>query len=150
MTDTNSVVLVGRTVRDVSDRDFGYLQSGTARLNFSIAVNKSRKQGDQWIDEPSFFDVTIFGKWAENLKQKLYKGCKVLVTGALKQDRWENNGQKFSKVSVLADSVQIMAVPQINGGNGYQNQNDGNGYQNEGNYNGYMQNEFPEDIPFNN
>ena len=72
MTDTNSVVLVGRSVRDVSDRDFGYLQSGTARLNFSIAVNKSRKQGDQWIDEPSFFDVTIFGKWAENLKQKMF------------------------------------------------------------------------------
>lgn len=141
MTDTNSVVLVGRTVRDVSDRDFGYLQSGTARLNFSIAVNKSRKQGDQWIDEPSFFDVTIFGKWAENLKQKMFKGCKVLVVGSLKQERWENNGQKFSKVSVLADSVQIMAVPQNNGGNGYQN---------DGNYNGYMQNEFPEDIPFNN
>ena len=148
MTDTNSVVLVGRSVRDVSDRDFGYLQSGTARLNFSIAVNKSRKQGDQWIDEPSFFDVTIFGKWAENLKQKMFKGCKVLVVGSLKQDRWENNGQKFSKVSVLADSVQNMTVPQNNVGNAYQN--GGNSYQNDGNYNGYMQNEFPEDIPFNN
>lgn len=152
MTDTNSVVLVGRLVRDIGDRDFGYLPTGTAKLAFSIAVNKSKKQGDQWVDEASYFDCVIFGKWAENLKQKLYKGCKVLVAGSLKQDRWEKDGQKYSRVSVLADGVQLMAVPQNNGGN-YQNapENGQNGnYQNGGNYNGYMQNEFPEDIPFNN
>ena len=56
MTDINNVVLVGRLTRDLGtdERSFGYGQSGTARANISIAVNRSRKQGEQWVDETSF------------------------------------------------------------------------------------------------
>ena len=73
MTDINRVVLVGRLVRDLGNdqRDFAYTPNGQARANISIAVNRSRKQGDQWVDEANFFDVTIWGKTAENLKPYL-------------------------------------------------------------------------------
>lgn len=110
MTDTNHVVIVGRLTRDVGtdERSFAYVSTGQARANVSIAVNRSRKNGDQWVDEANFFDVTIWGKTAENLKPYLLKGKQILVDGHLKQDRWEKDGQKFSKVTIVADNVQLL------------------------------------------
>ena len=110
MTDTNHVVLVGRLTKDLGtdERSFGYVQSGQARANISIAVNRSKKSGDEWVDEVNYFDVTIWGKTAENLKPYLTKGKQIVVDGYLKQDRWEKDGQKFSRVSVVANTVQLM------------------------------------------
>jgi single-strand DNA-binding protein len=109
MTDINHVTEVGRLTKDLAtdEKAFGYLPNGTAKANFSIAVNRSKKQGDEWIDEVNYFDVTLFGKSAENLKSKLTKGTMVVVDGSLRQDRWEKDGQKFSKVYIVADTVQI-------------------------------------------
>ena len=68
MTDINTVTIVGRLTRDCGQQDFSYLQSGTAVAKISVAVNRSKKQQDgSWADEASFFDVTVFGKSAENL-----------------------------------------------------------------------------------
>ena len=109
MTDINHVVIVGRLTRDLAtdEKAFGYVGNGQARANISIAVNRSKKQGDEWVDESNFFDVTIWGKTAENLKPKLLKGTQIIVDGYLKQDRWEKDGQKFSKVSIVANSVEL-------------------------------------------
>ena len=110
MTDLNHVVLIGRLTRDLGsdERSFAYMQNGQARANVSIAVNRSKKEGDQWVEEVSYFDVTIWGKTAENLKPYLTKGKQICVEGHLKQDRWEKDGQKFSKVSIIADQVQLL------------------------------------------
>lgn len=110
MTDINRVILVGRLTRDLGndEKSFGYVASGQARAIVSIAVNRSKKNGDQWVDEVSYFDVTIWGKTAENLKPYLTKGKQIAVDGFLKQDRWEKDGQKFSKISVVATNVQLL------------------------------------------
>ena len=110
MTDINHVVIVGRLTRDLAadEKAFGYVGNGQARANISIAVNRSKKQGDQWVDESNYFDVTIWGKTAENLKPYLTKGTQICVDGYLKQDRWEKDGQKFSKISIVADNVQLL------------------------------------------
>ncbi len=64
MTDTNHVVLIGRLTRDLGtdERSFAYTASGTARANVSIAVNRSAKRGEEWVDEVSYFDITIWGE----------------------------------------------------------------------------------------
>lgn len=118
MTDINRVVLIGRLTRDLGNdqRDFAYTPNGQARANISIAVNRSRKQGDQWVDEANFFDVTIWGKTAENLKPYLTKGKQIAVEGYLKQDRWEKDGQRFSKVGVVADTVMLLGGKSDNSG----------------------------------
>lgn len=112
MTDINKVVLVGRLTRNLADneRDFGYLPSGQARANVSIAVNRSKKLSDgTWTDDASFFDIVIFGKTAENLKPYLLKGKQIAVEGHLKQDRWaDQQGNNRSRVSVVADNVQLL------------------------------------------
>lgn len=125
MTDLNHVTLIGRLTRDVGadERSFAYLPSGQARANLSVAVNRSRKNGDQWVDEVSYFDVTLWGKQAESLKPYLTKGKQIAVEGYLRQDRWEKDGQKNSKVSITATNVQLLggksesgSAPQQTGG----------------------------------
>lgn len=112
MTDLNHVIEIGRLTRDISERDFGYTTGGTARLNLSIAVNRSEKRNGEWADKVSFFDVTVWGKTAENIKPYLHKGKQIAIDGYLDQQRWEKDGVKYSKVVIIADSVQLL------GGNG--------------------------------
>lgn len=132
MTDLNSVTIIGRLTRDcgADQNSFSYTQGGTCIARVSIAVNRSRKQGDQYVDEANFFDVTIFGKTAESLKPYLTKGQQIAVEGYLKQDRWEKDGQKFSKVGIVANTVQLVGK-KADGGNG--------GYQQQGYQQGYAQ-----------
>ncbi|WP_296016659.1 single-stranded DNA-binding protein [uncultured Treponema sp.] len=122
MTDINKTVLVGRLTKDI---EIKYTNSGAAIGNLSIAVNRSRKQDDQWIDEASFFDVKIYGKMAESLRPYLTKGKQIAVEGFLKQERWQKDGQNFSKVTVGAENVQLLGG---NSGSDSQPQNDGYGY----------------------
>ena len=123
MTDINRTVLVGRLTRDI---EITRTSSGAAIGNVSIAVSRSRKQNGQWTDETSFFDVKIFGKTAESLNPYLTKGRQIAVEGYLKQERWQKDGQNFSRVTVGAENVELL------GGNpesdGPQNQNSGYGY----------------------
>lgn len=112
MTDINSLTVIGRIVRDLDENSYIVLESGTARANVSIAVNHSVKKDGQWIDDTSFFDITIWGKTAENLKPYLTKGKQIAVSGYLKQDRWEKDGKKNSRVYIVAETVELV------GGNG--------------------------------
>lgn len=105
--DLNHVVIIGRLTRDVGN-DFAYLANGSACANVSLAVNRSRKQGESWVEEVSYFDVTIWGKTAEALRPYLTKGKQIAVDGYLKQDRWEKDGNRFAKVRVVADNVQLL------------------------------------------
>ncbi|MCK5736712.1 MAG: single-stranded DNA-binding protein [Spirochaetaceae bacterium] len=105
--DINKVVLVGRLTRDAEQ---SYTQSGFALLKFGIAVNRNRKQGDQWIEEASFFDVTVWGRQGEAIASYMTKGKQVAVEGQLRQDRWEdkNDGSKRSKVVIDASNIQLL------------------------------------------
>ena len=110
MQDVNSIVVIGRLTRDCggSEREFGYLQNGTCKANISIAVNESKKMADgSYQDYANYFDVTIWGKTAENLKPYLLKGTQIAVSGRLKQDRWEKDGQKQSRIYINAENIEL-------------------------------------------
>ena len=139
MTDLNSVIEIGRLTRDISERDFAYTTGGTARLNLSIAVNRSEKRNGAWQDKVSYFDVTVWGKTAENIKPYLHKGKQIAVDGYLDQQRWEKDGVKYSKVVIIADSVQLLGGNK----NAPQAQQPAGEYQSAG-----SGDDFPEDIPF--
>lgn len=143
MTDLNSVIEIGRLTRDISERDFAYTTAGKARLNLSIAVNRSEKRGGEWADKVSFFDVTVWGKTAENIKPYLHKGKQIAVHGYLDQQRWEKDGQKFSKVVIIADSVQLLGGNENGQQSAPQAQQPAGDYQPAG-----SGDDFSEDIPF--
>jgi single-strand DNA-binding protein len=105
MADLNHVVLIGRLTRDA---ELKYTANGQAVCKFSIAVNRRRKSGEQWVDEPNFFDVVLWGRQGETLNQYLVKGKQVGVDGELRQDRWEQDGQNRSKVEIVAANLQLL------------------------------------------
>lgn len=145
MTDLNSVTILGRITRDLDDKSYAVSANGTARAKISIAVNRSVKKDNQWTDEVSFFDVTIWGKTAENLKSYLRKGTQVAVQGYLKQDRWQDkqSGQARSTVGIVADNIQLVSGKKDSGRQGgapsFAPQGNGGFNPAEG---------FPEDFPF--
>ena len=105
MADINHVVLVGRLTRDA---ELKYTASGQAVCKFAVAVNRRRKNGDQWEDEANYFDVVLWGRQGESLNQYLLKGKTVGVDGELRQDRWQQDGQNRSKVEIVASNIQLL------------------------------------------
>ena len=123
VSDLNSVVLIGRLTRDA---ELTYAKSGTPICSISIAVNSSRKENDQWISEANFFDVSYFGKPAEAVKQYLTKGKQIAVQGSLRQDVWEKDGQKHSKVRVIASNIELLGGRSDGGPSSYSGNSYGN------------------------
>ena len=143
MTDLNHVIEIVRLTRDISERDFAYTTGGTARLNLSIAVNRSVKKNGAWTDSVSYFDVTVWGKTAENIKAYLHKGKQIAIDGYLDQQRWEKDGVKYSKVVIIADNVQLLGGNENGQQSAPQAQQPAGEYQSAG-----SGDDFPEDIPF--
>ncbi len=105
MADLSIAVLVGRLTRDA---ELKYTNGGQPVCHFSVATSSRKKKGDQWVDEPSFWDVDLWGKQGESLNQYLTKGKLVAVEGSMRQDRWEQEGQSRMKVQISANSVQLL------------------------------------------
>ncbi|MDR2019578.1 MAG: single-stranded DNA-binding protein [Treponema sp.] len=116
MADLNHVVLIGRLTRDA---ELKYTANGQAVCKFSIAVNRRKKSGDQWVDEANFFDIVLWGRQGESLNQYLVKGKLIGVDGELRQDRWEQDGQNRSKVEVVANNIQLLGGGPGGGGSSY-------------------------------
>lgn len=136
----NVVVLIGRLTRDA---ELKYTNSGTAVTKFSLAVNRRRKSGDQWIEEANFFDITIWGRMAESLTQYLVKGKEVAIEGELRQNRWEQDGQPRSKVEITANNVQLLGGGRTGGG-----RPDSMGGNEMGSGPASATDDFEDDIPF--
>ncbi|MDR1971486.1 MAG: single-stranded DNA-binding protein [Treponema sp.] len=135
MADLNHVTLVGRLTRDAELR---YTASGQAVCKFSIALNRRRKNGDQWEDEANFFDIVLWGRQGEALNQYLVKGKMIGVEGELRQDRWQQDGQNRSKVEIVANNIQLLG-----GGSGGGSGGSGGGGWQVGNSGGHAGNAGP-------
>jgi single-strand DNA-binding protein len=105
MADINHVVLVGRLTRDA---ELKFTNAGLAISKFSLAVNRRAKKGDTWQEEADFFDAVWMGKGAEAVSQYLLKGKQVGIQGELRQNRWEQEGQKRSRVEIFVTSLQLL------------------------------------------
>ena len=102
----NQVILMGNLTRDPELRT---TPGGQAVCSFSLAINRSwQGQDGQAQEAVDYFDVTAWGKLGELVNQYLSKGRKCLVQGRLSQRSWEKDGQKHSKVEVVASDVTFL------------------------------------------
>ena len=144
----NVVVLIGRLTRDA---ELKYISSGVAVSKFSLAVNRRKRSGDQWVEETDFFDITLWGKMAESLNQYLTKGKEIGVEGELRQSRWEQDGQSRSRVEIHARNVQLLGGSQGGGSSVRTNtpqQSDSGKQSFERFQKDDYSNDFEDDIPF--
>ena len=105
MASFNKVMLMGNLTRDPELR---YTSNGSAVTNFGLAVNRKFKQGDEWKEDVCFVDITVWGKQGENCAEYLSKGRPAFVEGRLQYSTWESDGQKKSKLEVVANTVQFL------------------------------------------
>ena len=117
MASYNRVVWVGNLTRDV---DLRYTPSQTAVTDIGLAVNDRVKRNNEWVDETTFVDVTLWGRQAEVANEYLSKGAPVLIEGRLKLDTWEQEGQKRSKLRVVGEKMQMLGSRSGGGSGGGQ------------------------------
>lgn len=117
----NQVVLMGNLTRDPELRQ---TPNGQNVCSFSLALNRSYKGADgNWQEATDYIDVVAWGPLGERVAQYLSKGRPCLVNGRLQSRSWEQEGQKRSKVEVVAQDVTFLG-----GGEGGQG-GSGGGYQ---------------------
>jgi single-strand DNA-binding protein len=109
----NQVVLMGNLTRDPELRT---TPTGQSVCSFSLALNRSYKSASgDWTEATDFIDIVAWGTLGERVAQYLTKGRPALVNGRLQSRSWEQDGQKRSKVEVVAQDVTFLGGPQGGG-----------------------------------
>ena len=104
MNNLNSILLEGNLTKDPLTKTF----DNSMLCTFVIASNRSYKKDDEYHKEVSYFSIESWGKTAENCGKYLTKGSGVRVVGRLKQDRWEDDGEKMhQKTKIVAEHVDF-------------------------------------------
>lgn len=112
----NQVILMGNLTRDPELRQ---TPGGQSVVSFSLALNRAYKdQSGEWQEATDFIDVVAWGPLGERTAQYVTKGRRVLVQGRLQSRAWEQDGQKRSKVEVLANDVTFLDGRGEEGGEG--------------------------------
>lgn len=101
----NHAVISGNLTRDCEERR---TQSGMTIVSFTVAVNERRKnQSGEYDDYTNYIGCAVFGKYAEKMAPSLLKGTRVTVSGSLRYSQWEKDGQKRSKLEILAKEIEV-------------------------------------------
>jgi single-strand DNA-binding protein len=112
----NQVILMGNLTRDPELRQ---TPNGQNVCSFSLALNRAYKAADgSWTEATDYVDVVAWGPLGERVAQYLTKGRPCLVNGRLQSRSWEQEGQKRSKVEVVAQDVTFLGGGQGQGGDG--------------------------------
>jgi single-strand DNA-binding protein len=111
----NVVVITGNLTQDPELRHTG---GGTSVCEMRVAVNSRRKEGNDWVDKPNFFNVVVFGGQGENCATYLAKGRPVAIEGRLDWREWEakDGSGKRQAVQIVANTVQFLGSRDGSGG----------------------------------
>ena len=105
----NQVILMGNLTRDPELRS---TPTGQSVCSFSLALNRSYKGSDgNWQEVTDYVDCVAWGPLGERVSQYLQKGRPCLVNGRLQSRSWEQEGQKRSKLEVIASDVTFLGTP---------------------------------------
>jgi len=104
----NKVMLIGNVGQDPELR---YTPDGNPVANFSIAVNRRRRVGEEYKDETEWFNIVCFSRTAENVNQYLTKGQKVYVEGRFQSSEYVGqDGNQRKSFEVIANEVTFLST----------------------------------------
>ena len=108
MASLNKVMLIRNVGQDPELR---YTPDGNPVANFSIAVNRRRRVGDEYKDETEWFNIVCFSRTAENVNQYLTKGQKVYVEGRFQSSEYVGqDGNQRKSFEVIANEVTFLST----------------------------------------
>lgn len=105
----NHVTLMGNLTRDP---ELKFTKSGAVVCGFSLAIN------DVWKDDQgekqeyvNYIDCEAWSKTAETIGEHLKKGDPVIVSGSLRQQRWEDKETQQKRSKVIVRVLSFTFVP---------------------------------------
>ncbi len=101
----NQINLIGRVTKDLEIRT---TESKKTVCNFALAVNRIGQ------DQADFINIAVWGQQAENLKKYQGKGSLIAVSGSLRVENYEVEGQKRNKTYVLANNIEYLSNKSTN------------------------------------
>ena len=105
--DLNRCSFIGRLGRDPEVK---YMPSGSAVVNFSIAVGQSWKDKEtgQKKEKTEWVRISAFGKLAEICGEYLSKGKQIFISGRMETRKWEKDGVPQYSTEIIANDVQFL------------------------------------------
>jgi single-strand DNA-binding protein len=99
---TSHTSISGNLTRDPEIR---YTREGRVVATLGIAIEHRYQQNGEWESETSFLDATCWGELAENVALSLTKGARVMLTGRLRLNVWDQDGERRSKVELVVEDI---------------------------------------------
>lgn len=97
----NHIVIMGRLARDPESRT---TQSGVSVCNFTVAVDRDYKNGDEKVTD--WIDCVAWRGTAEFVQKYMSKGRMVVVSGSLQSRKWQDKeGNNRTSWEVQAQNV---------------------------------------------
>lgn len=100
----NQFNFVGNLTKDVELRKVKVGQEEKSVGVLSIAMDNSNLKGK----DPTYVDVSVWGKKAESCSQYLKKGCCVRISGHVRNNNYEKEGKKVYSYAFEADEVEFL------------------------------------------
>lgn len=138
MKDLNKFVMVCRLTKDAEVKTF---DNGGSVIRLSVANNYTTKRNGEWVDETSFFEIRHNCK-STGIVKFLTKGTQIAIEGCTRQERWEKDGKKNSRVYFQAETIQLL------GSKNSSKKTDDVPQNVQALANAFDGEAFPEDIPF--
>lgn len=108
MGDLNNVIVTGRLVRDPVIRN---VSNGSTMGIFTVASNYCYKEkAGGFQEEVAFLPCVIFGRWTDTLSRH-QKGEMILVSGRLRTESWEQDGERRTQLGMVCDSLKFFTPP---------------------------------------
>lgn len=107
----NRVTLVGRLTKNPELR---HTNTGTAVLNFTLAVNRQFKNQDG-VREADFINMVAWRKTAELINEYLSKGSQIGVDGRIQTRNYEGeDGKRVYITEVVAETIEFLDTKKNN------------------------------------
>ena len=103
----SKAIIAGNLTRDPETRT---TTNGTSVCSLSVAVNRRYTVGGEQRDEVSYFNCSAWGRSGETIQQYAHKGDGILISGRLRQDRWEDKttGKTRSSVEIIVEEFNFI------------------------------------------
>jgi single-strand DNA-binding protein len=95
----NQINLIGRITADAETKN---TQTGKTKANFTLAVQRTK-------DEADFILCEAWEKTAELISQHTKKGDRIGITGSLRVEKYEKDGEKKTFTKVLINSMYFLS-----------------------------------------
>ena len=107
---TNTIVVEGTIGKDATVRSVG----GDSVCGFSLSHSNGKTKDGEWRDS-TWFEVSYWGKYAEEKAGRLHKGARVTVTGRVSLRKWEKDGKSGASIEIRAIDISEHGASQGSG-----------------------------------